>query len=135
MYTVGMDLVRSLQPWDILLFFWDILLIYCNNQLKKVYSSLAEPSEGGTLHPPFWCLCQKLPVCFHAWIKPCYTKALEWSSLVPRPEAKSSFLEIMNMTPFTVSCQGYVLQNTWPVFFSRVKLMKNKEALKKYHRL
>ena len=36
-------------------------------------------------------------------MKLCYTKALEWSSLVPGPEVKSSSLEIMNLTPFTVS--------------------------------
>ena len=35
-------------------------------------------------------------------IKLCYTKALEWSSLVPVPEAKSSS-ETMNPTPFTIS--------------------------------
>ena len=39
-----MDLVRSLQPWD-------ILLIYCNNQFKKVYSSFAKLLSGA-LYPP-----------------------------------------------------------------------------------
>ena len=45
MYIMAVGLVRSLQLWD-------ILLIYCNNQLKKVYHSLAKTSEGGTLRPP-----------------------------------------------------------------------------------
>ena len=39
---------------------------------------------------------------FHTLIKLCYTKALEWSSQVPGPEAKSSS-EITNLTLFTVS--------------------------------
>ena len=55
---------------------------------------------------PFWCLCQKLfSVLFYTLIKLCYTKALEWSSLVPGPEAKSS-LEIMNPTLITLNSQG-----------------------------
>ena len=29
MYAMGVGLVRSLQPWD-------ILLIYCNKQLKRI---------------------------------------------------------------------------------------------------
>ena len=43
-------------------------------------------------------------VSFHTLIKLCYTKALEWSRLVPDPEAKSSS-DIKNPTPFTVSYQ------------------------------
>ena len=43
MYIVGVDLVRLLQPWD-------IILIYYNNQFKKYIAPLL--SEGGTLHPP-----------------------------------------------------------------------------------
>ena len=50
---------------------------------------------------PFWCLCQKLSLSFFTLIKLCYTKALEWSSLVPDPKAKSS--EITNLISFTVS--------------------------------
>ena len=41
---------------------------------------------------------------FYTLIKLCYTKALEWSSLVPGSEVKSSS-EIMNLTLFTISCQ------------------------------
>ena len=36
-------------------------------------------------------------------IKLCYTKALEWSSLVPGPEVRLSSLEITNWTSFTIS--------------------------------
>ena len=39
---------------------------------------------------------------FHTLIKLCYTKAPEWSSLVPGPKAKFSSLEIMNLTSFTI---------------------------------
>ena len=37
--------MRSLQPWD-------ILLIYCNNQLKKYVIPFPKTSEGGILCPP-----------------------------------------------------------------------------------
>ena len=50
-------------------------------------------------------MSEAFSVPFYALIKPCYTKALEWSSLVPGPKAKSSSLEIRNPTSFTVSCQ------------------------------
>ena len=50
---------------------------------------------------PFWCLCQELSQSLFTLIKLYYTKALEWSSLVPGPEVKSS--EITNPTLFTVS--------------------------------
>ena len=44
---------------------------------------------------------------FYTLIKLCYTKALEWSSLVQSlifgPKAKSSSSEIMNLTSFTIS--------------------------------
>ena len=42
---------------------------------------------------------------FLTLVKFCYTKALEWSSLVPGPEAKSSSSEIMNPTLFTINYQ------------------------------
>ena len=51
MYIMGVGLVRSLQPAD-------ILLIHCTNW--RVYNSTANTSKGGTLCAPFWCLCQKL---------------------------------------------------------------------------
>ena len=52
------------------------------------------------LHPPWVYMCSP------SWIPPklCYTKALEWSRLVPGPEAKSSS-EIRNPTLFTISYQ------------------------------
>ena len=91
---MGVGLLRPLQPWD-------ILLIYCNNQLKK-YSSLAKTSEGGTLCPPSDVCVRGFSVLFH-FNKTLLHKALEWSSLVPGPEAKSYSLETMNLTPFTIN--------------------------------
>ena len=52
-------------------------------------------------HSPFWCLCQKLSLSVFTLIRLCYTKALEWSNLVPGPKAISSSSEIMNLTSFT----------------------------------
>ena len=61
--------------------------------------------ERGALSVPLWCLCQKLSLFLLILIKLCCTKALEWSSLVPGPEAQSSSSEITNPTLFTVSYQ------------------------------
>ena len=47
-------------------------------------------------------MSETFSVSFLTLIKFCNTKALEWSSLVPGPEAESS-LEIKNLTPFTIS--------------------------------
>ena len=52
-------------------------------------------------------MSEAFSVPFYALIKLCYTKALEWSSLVPGPEVKSSSSEIMNPTLFTISYQIY----------------------------
>ena len=71
--------------------------------MKKVYNSLANTTEGGTLHPPSDVHVRTFLSPFHTWIKLCYTKALEWSNLVPGPEAKSSSSEITNRTPFILS--------------------------------
>ena len=40
-----MGLVRALQPWD-------ILLTYCNNQLRNYIAPLLRLARGGILHPP-----------------------------------------------------------------------------------
>ena len=47
-------------------------------------------------------MSETFSVPFYTLIKPCYAKTLEWSSLVPGPKVKWP-LEIMNLTPFTVS--------------------------------
>ena len=58
-------------------------LYYLINSFLTDIKQLYKTRKGGTLHPPFWCLCQKLSLSFLTLIKLCYTKALEWSSPVP----------------------------------------------------
>ena len=60
--------------------------------------------SGALSVPLLVSMSEAFSVPFYGLIKPCYTKALEWSSLVPGPKAKSSF-EIRYPTSFTVSCQ------------------------------
>ena len=61
-----MDLVRSLQPWD-------ILLIYCNNQFKKYITPLLTLARGAfSIH--LLMSSQKLSLSLFTWIKLCYTK-------------------------------------------------------------
>ena len=62
-------------------------------------------ARGALSVPLLLSVSEAFLVPFLALIKPCYTKALEWSSLVPGPEAKSSS-EITNPTSFTISYQG-----------------------------
>ena len=50
-------------------------------------------------------MSETFSVPFYTLIKLCYTKSLEWSSLVPGPKAKSSPSEITNPTLFTISYQ------------------------------
>ena len=78
-------------------------LSYLMNNFLTDIKQLAKTSSGGHSPSPFWCLCQKLSLSLFHLKKFCYTKALEWSSLVPGPKAKSS--EIMNLTSFTISYQ------------------------------
>ena len=96
-WIVGVGLLRYLQPRD-------ILLIYCNNHFKKYMTSLLRLVKGGTPNPLLMSMSEAFSVPFYTLIKPCYIKALEWSSLVRGPKAKSS-LEIMNLTLFMVSYQ------------------------------
>ena len=64
-------------------------------------------------------------VPFHTLIKPCYTKVLEWSSLVPGPEAKYSS-EITKPTPFTISYQyHYCTYFRVPFTFLRLSVWPN----------
>ena len=99
MQIMGVSLVRYLKLWG-------CLLIYCNNWLEKNIAPLLSLERG---HSPFssWCLCQ-VSLSLFTLIKLCYTNALAWSTLVPGPEAKSSTLEIMHPTLFTVSSQNFV---------------------------
>ena len=65
--------------------------------MKKVYNSLANTAEGNTLHPPSDAHVRSFLCPFFTLIKPCCTRALELSSLVPDPKAKSSS-EIKSLT-------------------------------------
>ena len=79
-------------------------MIYCNNQLKKYRVSFLRLAKGAFSVPLLMSMSEAFSVPFYTLIKFCYTKALEWSSLVSDPKAKSS-LEIMNLTLFTISSQ------------------------------
>ena len=86
--------------------FW---LIFCSFKmhvvemgLVRVYKALIRLVSVGTLHPPSDVYARSFLCLFFTLIKLCYTKALEWSSLAPNPEAKSSS-EITNLTSFTIS--------------------------------
>ena len=74
MKKLGVGMVIFLQPWD----FWFIVITSWNNSLSKT-------SNGGTLHPPSDVCIRSFLCHFHSLIKLCYTKAPEWSSLVPCP--------------------------------------------------
>ena len=98
MQIMEVGLVRSLQPWD-------ILLIYCNNSSKYIILSLTL-ARGALSIPLLMSMSEAFSDPFLTLIKLCYTKALEWSSLVPSLIAKSSS-EITNATSFTISYQSY----------------------------
>ena len=70
--------------------------------LVKVSKALIRLTMGHSRYP-FWCLCQKLSLPFFTVINLLAHKSPEWSSLVPGPEAKSSFSAITNLASFTVS--------------------------------
>ena len=58
---------------------------------ENIGKTLSDINHSRILYNPFLTL-----------IKLCYTKALEWSNLVPSPQSKSSS-EIKNLTLFTIS--------------------------------
>ena len=73
--------------------------------LKKYVTPLLTLARGAVSVPLLMSMSEAFSVPFDTLIKLCYTKALERSSLVPGPEAKSS-LEITNPTWFTVKLSG-----------------------------
>ena len=68
--------------------------------LVKVYQALIRLVSRALSFPLLMSVSEDFSVPFYNLIKLCYTKPLEWSSLVPGPEAKSS--ELTNPTSFTV---------------------------------
>ena len=75
---MGVGLVRSLQPPDILWIHW------------RVYNSIANTKQVGTLSAPFWCLCQKLSLSPLYFNKTLLHKSSEQSSLISGPGLNSS---------------------------------------------
>ena len=74
--------------------------LYLINSFLTDRKQLAKTSMEGTLSPLLMSMSEAFSVPFFTSIKLCYITALEWSSLVPSPKAKSS-LEITNPIPFT----------------------------------
>ena len=66
-----MGLIRYLQPWD-------LLLIYCNNKLKKYIAPFFKTREVGTFLPPS-------DVCVRSFVCPLLIKLLHRSSWVIKP--------------------------------------------------
>ena len=75
-----------------------------NNSSKYIIPSLTL-TKGALSVPLLMSMSEAFSDPFLTLIKLCYTKALEWSSLVPGPQAKSSS-DIMNSTLFSISYQG-----------------------------
>ena len=96
-----MGLVKWLQPWD-------ILLIYCNNQLKKYIAPLLRLERGALSAPTLMSMLEAFSVFFHR-NKTCVTQELWVIKPAPDPEAKLSSSEIMNPTSITVSYNNYVM--------------------------
>ena len=82
-------------------------MIYCNNELKKYITPLLTLARRHSPPPPDVYL-RSILCPFFTLIKLCYAKALERSSLVPGPKAKSSS-EITDRTPFTMSYQDHYI--------------------------
>ena len=98
-----MGLVKFIQPWD-------IILSYCNNQFEKHLNTWLTLARGALSVPLLMSMWKAFSLCFHTLIKFCYTEALEWSSLVPGPEVKSSSW-ITNPTPFTICSKNLLNLN------------------------
>ena len=81
---MGVGLVRSLQPLDILLIHW------------RVYNSIANTSKWVLFSTPFWCLCRKLSLSPLYFNKTLLHKSSEWSSLISGPGLNSSPPEAKN---------------------------------------
>ena len=75
---MGVGLVRSLQPPD-------ILLIHCNNELK-VYNSIANTSEGVLFLPSSDVYVRSFHYLFYTLIKLCYSKTLSDQALSLAPD-------------------------------------------------
>ena len=70
--------------------------------LVKAYKALIRPARRALSGPLLMSVSETFSVPFLILIKLCCMKALEWSTLVPGPKAKSSS-EVTNPTQFTIS--------------------------------
>ena len=107
--NIGVSASASALPMNIQDWFplgWTSWISLQSKGLSRVFSNTTvQKHQFGALSLPLlMSMSEAFSDSFYALIKLCYTKALEWSSLVPGPEVKSS-LEIRNPTPFTVSCR------------------------------
>ena len=84
-------------------------LSYLISSFLADIKQLAKTSGGALSVPLLMSMSEAFAVPYNTLIKLCYTKALEWSSLVPGPKVKSSSLEITNLTPFSINYQKYCL--------------------------
>ena len=75
---MGVGLVKSLQPPD-------ILLIHCNNKLET-YNYIADTSEGALFLPPPDVYVRSFLYLFYTLIKLYYTKALSSQALSLAPD-------------------------------------------------
>ena len=70
--------------------------------LVKAYKALIRLARRALSGPLLMSVSETFSVPFLILIKLCCMKALQWSTMVPGPEAKSS-LEVTNLTQFTIS--------------------------------
>ena len=97
---MGVGLVRSLQPPDILWIQW------------RVYNSIANTSKGVLFLPPSDVYVRSILYILYTLIKLCCTKA-EWSSLVSGPGLNSSPPEAKNPGVFAWFRNNLSIANTF----------------------
>ena len=79
--------------------------------LVKVYKELIRLVSGGTL--PFWHLCQKLSLSLFDFNKTAAQKLLSDQAWSPGPKWT---MDIMNLTPFTISYYKVMVPDNWDAF-------------------
>ena len=74
---------------------------------------LAKKEWGGILSAPFWCLCQKLPLCFLYFNKALLHKTCKGSSLVSDPRLQCSPQKVTDPGVALGSRQQTLRNNEW----------------------
>ena len=98
-------------------------LSYLINNFLTGIKQLAKTSEGGHSPSPSDVYVRSVLRPFNTLIKLLY-KALEWSSLVPGPEVKSSSSEVMSGTPFTVSYRSHLTNESETIVMHILQISK-----------